>query len=151
MVLMCIRSPRDFLAGLLFIAIAVFFIVTATNYDLGTINRMGPGYFPIMVGGLLAVLGASIVLRSMVLSGPPIARIGFRPLLLAAASVALFGVILVHFGLVAAVVALVVVGALADKGSRPLEVILLAIFLAAFSVAVFVHLLGLPLQVWPEL
>jgi hypothetical protein len=148
---MRIRSQRDFAAGLIFIAIAAFFIVTATNYQLGTINRMGPGYFPIMVGGVLAVLGAVILLRSLVLDGPPIERIGLRPLLLCAASVALFGVTLVHLGLVAAIVALVIVGAMADKGSRPLEVILLAIFLAAFSVAVFVYLLGLPLQVWPEL
>ena len=148
---MRIRSQRDFAAGLIFIAIAAFFIVTATNYQLGTINRMGPGYFPIMVGGVLAVLGAVILLRSLVLSGPPIERIGLRPLVLSAASVALFGVMLVHFGLVAAIVALVIVGALADKGSRPIEVIVLAIFLAGFSVAVFVYLLGLPLQIWPEL
>jgi len=147
---MRIRSQRDFVAGLIFIAIAVFFIVTATNYQLGSINRMGPGYFPIMVGIALAVLGAAILLRSLVLSGPPIERIGLRPLLFATLSVALFGVALVNFGLVAAIVALVIVGAVADKGSRPLEVILLAIFLAAFSVAVFVYLLGLPLQVWPE-
>ena len=63
----------------------------------------------------------------------------------------LFGLTLSHLGLVAAIVVLVLVGSLADHNARPVEAILLAIFLSTFSVAVFVLLLGLPLQVWPDL
>jgi hypothetical protein len=148
---MRIRSQRDFWAGILFLGIAAFFVVTATNYQLGTVQRMGPGYFPIAVGCVLALLGAIIMVRSLMFDGPPIEQFGLRELGFTMLSVALFGVALVYLGLVAAIVVLVVVGAFADRTSRPIEVVMLAIFLSVFSVLVFVHLLGLPLQVWPEL
>ena len=146
---MRIRSPRDFFAGLLFIAIAVGFVWLASGYRYGTAQRMGPGFFPIWVGGFLAILGAIVFLRSFVIVGPPVERLWMRQLLVTMAAVIAFGLVLTHFGLVAAILALVVVGAAADSATRPLETIALAIFLAAFSVGIFVYLLGLPLPVWP--
>lgn len=147
---MRIRSPRDFFAGLVFIAIAGAFIWMALGYRYGTAQRMGPGFFPIWVGGLLALIGLSVTLRSFFLNGPAIDRIGFRQLVVTLAAVVIFGLVLTKFGLVAAIVSLVVVGALADPASRIWETIALAIFLTAFSVGIFVYLLGLPLPVWPE-
>ena len=73
-----------------------------------------------------------------------------RPLGITLLSVVMFGVALNTLGLVAAIVTLVVVGAWADRDARPIEVVALAAFLATFSVVVFVLVLGLPLQVWPE-
>lgn len=146
---MRIRSPRDFFAGLLFIAIAAAFIWLATGYRYGTPQRMGPGFFPIWVGGLLAILGAIVLLRSLVIEGPRVDRLGLRQLLVTMIAVAAFGLVLSQFGLVAAIVALVLIGAFADDTTRPLETIALAVFLAAFSVGIFVYLLGLPLPVWP--
>ena len=131
-------------------AVAGAFIWLALGYRYGTAQRMGPGFFPIWVGGLLGVLGFVVMARSFVIKGPSIDRIGMRELLVTLLAVAIFGVVLANFGLVAAILALVVVGAMADSSSRPLETIALAVFLAAFSVGIFVYLLGLPLQVWPE-
>ena len=147
---MRIRSPRDFWAGLVFIAIAAAYIWIAWGYRYGTAQRMGPGFFPIWVAGLLASLGLVITVRALIVSGPPIGRIGFRQLIVTLLAVAAFGIALTWLGLVAAIVALVLVGSLADPSARPLEVIVLAAFLAAFSVGIFVWLLGLPLQVWPD-
>lgn len=147
---MRIRSPRDFWAGLLFIAIAAGFFTIATNYRLGTAQRMGPAFFPIAVCAMLALLGLVVTLRSFARAGPPVDAFGFRQLGATLAAVVLFGAALASFGLVAAIVTLVIVGAFADPTSRPLEVIGLAVFLSAFSVAMFVYVLGLPLQVWPE-
>ena len=147
---MQIRSPRDFWAGLVFIVIGAGFIALASHYRLGVASRMGPAYFPIMVGGVLTLLGLAITARSFVRSGPPIDRTALRPLAITLLSVVLFGLALSQLGLVAAIVALVAVGALADRDARPLEVVALAAFLAVFSVVVFVVVLGLPLQVWPE-
>lgn len=147
---MRIRSPRDFWAGLAFIAIAAAFIYMASGYRFGTAQRMGPGYFPTYVAGFLGLLGVVIFLRSFVMDGPRIDPIGLRQVAVTLLAVGLFGIALTHAGLVAAIVVLVVVGAIADNTSRPLEVIALALFLSLFSVGVFVHLLGLPLQVWPE-
>src|SRR5262249_4318166 len=147
---MRIRSQKDFWSGLLFIAVAVFFIVMATHYRIGTPEAMGPGFFPIAVGLLLAGLGAIIAGRSFALDGPPIDRIHLPPLAITIVAVVLFGVALNWLGLVAAVIVLVIAGGYADRSVRPIENAGLAIALAFFSVAVFVWLLGLPLQVWPE-
>lgn len=147
---MRIRSPRDFWAGVVFVAIAAAYIWIAWGYRYGTPQRMGPGFFPIWVAGLLGGLGLIVLLRSFVISGPSIDRFGFRQLVVTLGAVVMFGVVLSYFGLVAAIVVLVVAGALADPASRVLETIGLAIFLVVFSVGIFVHLLGLPLKVWPE-
>jgi hypothetical protein len=147
---MRIRSPRDFLAGLVFIAIAGAFISMALGYRYGTPQRMGPGFFPIWVGGFLGLIGIVVMLRSFVINGPPIDRVGLRQLGVTLVAVALFGVVLSNFGLVAAILTLVLVGSLADSSARILETIALAVFLTAFSVLIFVYLLGLPLPVWPQ-
>lgn len=147
---MRIRSPRDFWAGVVFVAIAAAYIWIAWGYRYGTPQRMGPGFFPIWVAGLLGGLGLIVLLRSFAITGPPIDRFGFRQLVVTLGAVVMFGAVLSYFGLVAAIVVLVLAGALADPASRVLETIGLAIFLVVFSVGIFVHLLGLPLKVWPE-
>jgi|SRR5712691_480224 len=147
---MRIRSPKDFWSGLLFIAVAVFFIALATRYRFGTPERIGPAFFPIMVGLLLAALGAIIAGRSLVLDGPPIEHMHLPPLLVTIAAVVLFGIAFGWLGLVAAIVVLVIVGSYADRSARLIESAALAAVLAVFSVAVFVWLLGLPLPVWPD-
>ena len=147
---MRIRSPRDFWAGLLFIGIAALFIALASQYRFGEANRMGPGYFPIMVGALLAVLGTIVAARALAFDGPPLERFHARPLLVTLLAVALFGLALDKLGLVAAIAVLVMVSAYADREVSLLRSAALAVLLILFSVAAFVWLLGLPLQVWPE-
>src|SRR5437879_4340108 len=141
---MRIRSQKDFWSGLLFIAIAVFFMAMATRYRLGTPEKMGPAFFPIMVGLLLAGLGAILAGRAFVIDGAPIDRLHLPPLAVTIAAVVLFGLAFHWLGLVAAIVVLVIVGGYADRSARLIESIGLAVVLAFFSVAVFVWLLGLP-------
>ncbi len=145
---MRVRSPKDFWAGLIFVAIGVAFIVLAQAYRLGTMHRMGPAMFPTMVGALLAGLGVVIALRSLLVDGAPVPRFHARPIGVALAAIVLFGVVLQWLGLVIAVFALVMVGAYAARDVRPLENLVLAAAMALFSVAVFVWLLGLPLLLW---
>jgi hypothetical protein len=147
---MRIRSPKDFWAGLIFIAIGAAFIALASQYRLGDMHRMGPAMFPILVGALLAVLGAIIALRAFVLDGESVPRFYARPLGVSLLAIVLFGAALQWLGLVAAVVALVLVGAYAARDVRLLENVALAAVMILFSVAVFVWLLGLPLPLWPN-
>lgn len=147
---MHIRSPRDFWAGLIFIAIALAFIVLSRQYSLGNMHRMGPGLFPTLVGSLLAGLGALIALRALAFDGPPVPGFQARPILVSLAAIGLFGVTLQWLGLVAAIAVLVLCGALASRESRLWESAALALALIAFSVAVFVWLLGLPIPLWPD-
>jgi putative tricarboxylic transport membrane protein len=147
--MMRIRSPKDFWAGLIFVAIGAAFILLASQYRLGTMHRMGPAMFPILVGAVLAVLGAIIALRSFVLDGAPVPRFYARPIGISLLAIVLFGVTLQWLGLVAAIAVLVLLGAYAARDVRPLENAALAAVMIAFSVAVFVWLLGLPLPLWP--
>jgi putative tricarboxylic transport membrane protein len=149
--MMRIRSPKDFWAGLIFVAIGGAFILLASQYRLGTMHRMGPAMFPILVGSVLAVLGAIIALRSFVLDGEPVPRFYARPIGVSLLAIVLFGVALQWLGLVAAIAVLVLVGAYAAREVHRLETIALAAIMIVFSVAVFVWLLGLPLPLWPDL
>src|SRR6516162_3836662 len=137
---MRIRSPKDFWAGLIFIAIGGGFVLLAQQYRLGDMHRMGPAMFPILVGALLAVLGAIIALRSLAFEGEPVPRFYLRPIGVSLLAIVLFGVALQWLGLIAAVAVLVLVGA-AARDVRPLENLALAAVMIAFSVAVFVWLL----------
>jgi hypothetical protein len=147
---MRIRSPKDFWSGLVFIAIAVAFMALATRYRFGTAEKMGPGFFPIMVGILQAGLGAILLGRAFVLDGPPVPRLRLPPLAITVVAVVLFGLALDWLGLAVAIAALVIVGAYADRSTRLAESIALAVALVFFSVVMFVWVLGLPLRVWPD-
>jgi hypothetical protein len=146
---MRVRSPRDFWAGLIFVAIGGGFVLLAQEYRLGDMHRMGPALFPTLVGALLAALGALIALRAFALDGPPVLRFEARPILVSLLAIVLFAIALQWVGLVAAVAVLVLIGANATRDVRLLDVLALAAVMVVFSVAVFVWLLGLPLPLWP--
>ena len=146
---MRIRSPKDFWAGLIFVAIGAAFILLAQQYRLGDLHRMGPGLFPTLIGAVLALLGAIIAGRAFVIDGEGVPRLHAFPLGVSLLAIVLFGVALQWLGLIAAVAVLVIVGGHAARDVRPAENVALAGVMAAFSVAVFVWLLGLPLPLWP--
>jgi len=146
---MRVRSPKDFWAGLIFVAIGGGFVLLAQEYRLGDMHRMGPALFPILVGALLAALGAIMALRAFALDGPPVPRFEARPILVSLLAIVLFAIALQWLGLVAAVAVLVLIGANATREVRLLDVLALAAVMVVFSVAVFVWLLGLPLPLWP--
>jgi hypothetical protein len=133
----------------MFLAFGVGFAWVAQNYQMGTSVRMGPAYFPTVLGGLLAVLGIVIVLQSLVSAGPPVAKFYFRPLVLIVVAVVLFGILLKPLGLVLSVAVLVGLGAFGGFEFKSKEVAILYVVLAIFSVLVFVKGLGLPIPVWP--
>ena len=146
-----IRSQSDFWCGLLFVAIGVAFMVFAREYRIGTSARMGPGYFPTLLGGLLAFLGLTIAVPALFRDGEPFPRLHWRPFLMLLVAIAVFGALLDAFGLVIALAALVIVAGLADPQLRFVETLGIAAFLIAFSIGIFVVLLGIPMTLWPNL
>ncbi len=157
---MLLKSQKDFFAGVLFMAVGGAFAVGATTYAVGTAARMGPGYFPLMLGIILAGMGALITVRSFVHGAPGGDRIGawaFRPLLLVLGANVAFGALLVgvpalglpSFGLVVAIFALVITASLAGDRFVLTEVLVLAAVLSAGSYGAFVVLLALQFPVWP--
>src|SRR4051794_16044253 len=85
-----IRGPKDFWAGMLFIAIGAFAVIVALNYPMGTAARMGPGYFPRALGTLLIILGAVSLFRGLRQQGTPIMPWRFRPIVVVLGSTVLF-------------------------------------------------------------
>lgn len=148
---MRIRSQKDFWCGVVFFAIGVAFMVIAREYRLGTAARMGPGFFPTMLGGLLAGLGLLLAVPAIVRDGDTFPRLHLRPLLTILAGIVVFALLLQPLGFVLAAVVLIVVSGFADPELRLVESVGLALLLTAFSVGVFVVLLGLPLSLWPDL
>jgi putative tricarboxylic transport membrane protein len=146
-----IRSPSDFWCGVIFLAIGVAFAVLAQEYRFGTAARMGPGYFPTLLGGLLAVLGLSLSVPAFVFEGERFPRLHWRPLLAILAGIVAFALLLDPLGFLIAAAALLILGGFADPDLRPLESLGLAVFLIAFSTGLFVLLLGLPLHLLPNL
>ena len=146
---MKIKAPRDFWAGLMFIAFGVGFAWVAQNYQMGTSVRMGPAYFPTMLGGILAVIGLAIFIQSFIVAGSEVPKFYFRPLVLIVLATVLFGILLKPLGLVLSVAVLVGVGAFGGFEFKWKEVSILYVVLAIFSVWVFVKGLGLPIPVWP--
>lgn len=159
---MRIKSQKDFWAGVLYVIVGAGFALGAPSYRIGTAARMGPGYFPLLVGILLALLGLVIVLRALVIQTPdgnPVGPWAWRPLVFIILANFLFGILLggvpslgiPPMGLIVAIVVLTLVSALAGREFRLLEVALLAVILAVGSWLVFVWGLNLQLPVWPRL
>ena len=147
---MKIKSPKDFWAGLMFIVFGVFFLVVARNYQMGSAVRMGPAYFPTVLGGLMAVLGGIVLFQSLVIEGPNVPKLSFKPLFFISLSLVLFGYLLKPLGFVLDLVVLIFVCAFGGHEFRAKEVAILTVVLIVFSVLVFVKGLTLPFPLWPD-
>ena len=144
-----IRHQRDFWAGVLFILIGGSACLIALDYTMGTAGRMGPGYFPRVLGIMLALIGAALVIRSFRLSGPQVELRTFRPLIIVLISVLVFGLIVGTTGLVIATIILVLIASTAAYDYRWMESIIAAVALGIFVVIAFVYGLSLQLPTWP--
>ena len=146
---MRIRAPKDFWAGVMFGGFAVVALLAARGYAFGSAGKMGPGYFPLLLGGVLGLLSAILIGRSVVIEGEPLPRFHVLPLAVIAVAVCLFGFFIEPFGLIVALAVLTVLSASAGSQFRLPEVLALTVALIVFSVGVFVYALGLPIPIWP--
>jgi hypothetical protein len=135
----------------MFIAFGGFAVAwSMTHYQMGTAVRMGPGYFPVMLGGLLVVLGLATLLAALAMDGPPVPQFQFRPLLLISLGCVAYGYLMKPLGLILATVALVFISALGGHEFKWKEVLILSVILVLFSVLVFVKGLTLPFPICPQ-
>ncbi len=157
---MNIKSQKDFFSGLMFMVVGIAFAWGATSYKVGDGARMGPGYFPLLLGVLMAILGGVITFKALVVEtedGDKIGSWAWKPLFFIIAANLLFGLMLgglpsikfPAFGLIAAIYALTFVAALAGEEFKLKEVLVLATVLAIMSYLAFILLLKLQFPVWP--
>ena len=158
---MKIKSQKDFWAGLMYMAVGIAFAVGAKNYTIGTGARMGPGYFPMILGVLLTLIGAAVSFKGLS-SGPadgdPVGKWAWKQVFYILAANFAFGVLLVGIpswgipaiGLIVAIYALVFIASMAGHEFRAKEVFILATVLAIGSYLAFVWALNLQFPVWPS-
>ena len=157
---MSIKSQKDFFSGLMFMAVGVAFAWGASGYTIGNGARMGPGYFPLVLGVLLSLLGAVITFKSMVVEtvdGDKVGAFAWRPLIFIIAANLVFGAALgglpsiglPPLGLIVGIFALTFIASNAGEEFNFKEVTVLAIILAVISYAAFILLLKLQFPVWP--
>ncbi len=155
-----IKSQKDFFSGLMFTLVGAGFAWGATNYNIGTGARMGPGYFPLLLGIFLAVLGAFITFYSLVEhteDGEPVGAFAWKPIVYILGANLIFGVLLgglpsiglPPMGLIAGIYALVIVASKAGETFDLKEVLILATVLAIGSYLAFIVALKLQMPVWP--
>jgi hypothetical protein len=144
-----LRASKDLLSGFLFLCIGVAAIVFARDYPFGTAMRMGAGYFPTVLGGILVLFGVFLMGRGAHSREQAAITWGWWPLACIVVSMVLFGFLLPRMGLVPALVALFFAAALGGREFRWLEVLVLAVVMTAFAVVVFVYVLKLPFQLFP--
>lgn len=158
---MRIKSQKDFWSGLMFMAAGIAFAWGATNYTIGEGARMGPGYFPLVLGVLLTLIGLFVVFEAMVVEtedGEPIGSFAWKPLFFIIASNLVFGLCLggmpklgvPAMGLIVGIYALTFIAALAGEEFKVKEVAVLATILAVGSYLAFIVLLKLQFPVWPS-
>ena len=157
---MKIKSQKDFFAGLMFAVTGGAFAIGATSYTVGEGARMGPGYFPMMLGIVLALIGAFVIFESLVVQtddGEPIGPWAWKPLAYILGANLAFGLLLggvraigvPSMGMILAIYALVLIASRAGEGFKLRDVLLLATILAAGSYLAFILLLKLQIPVWP--
>lgn len=157
---MNIKSQKDFFSGLMFMGVGGAFAWGATTYTVGQGARMGPGYFPLMLGILLAVIGVAITFYSLVVEtegGDQIGKWAWKPLFFIIAANVVFGVLLAGLprfkvpamGLIVAIYALVFIASMAETGWKFKATFILATALAIGSYLAFVLALKLQFPVWP--
>ncbi len=144
-----ICRSSDVFAGLLFLFFGVIALVMSRNYAMGSVEKMGPGYFPAVLGGCLVLVGLIVAGHGLFFGTEAVEPWKFRPLLLILGSVVAFAYLVAPFGLVVATLVLVVTSCLGGWEFRFREMVLSCIVLAAMALGIFVYGLGLPFRVWP--
>ena len=143
-----VKSPQDLGAGLVFLAIGIAGLYFGNDLAFGTSARMGPGYFPILLSGLIIVVGLVVGFQGLTVEGPPIEKVQLRPIAFIVAAILIFGFLIESIGLALTAILLTIFAAYARPEVKLSETILLGVGLALFTVVVFVYVLGQALPAW---
>ena len=157
---MNIKSQKDFFSGLMFIVVGAAFALGASSYSIGTGARMGPGYFPLVLGVLLAIIGIAVTFTSLVVEtedGDKVGKFAWKPLFFIITANLVFGACigglpmigLKPLGLIVGIYLLTYIASHAGDEHKFKEVAILSTVLALLSCVAFIVLLKLQFPVWP--
>jgi hypothetical protein len=139
-----LRNNKDFWAGLMLIGIGAASIFIARGYPFGSTMRMGPGYFPSMLGGILALFGIYVMILGLRRGEKITVHCSTRALIVLPLSLLAFGVLMNYAGFLPAMAVLIFGSACAGQDFKFVEILLLTVILTGLSIAIFIWGLGLP-------
>lgn len=139
-----LSENKDFLSGLMFIVIGLGSIFVARDYPIGSTLRMGPGYFPVALGGILFLMGLYIMVQGLAKKEKVEGNWSPHALIFLPLATVAFGFLLEHVGFVPALATLLFLSALAGPEFRFREVLILTVILTAACATVFIYGLGMP-------
>lgn len=149
--MIAIKNPKDFFAGLMFMATGGITLYQVNDLTFGTATDMGPGYVPTVLGWIVLVGGGLMLVRALAVGGDPIARFSPRPIGLVLGSILLFSFLIAHAGLIIAGSLATLMASAAAPDVRFREAAVWSLGLSVFCFILFSVLLGIPIQVWPRL
>ncbi len=142
-------ARKDLAAGAVFAGFGLAFAITSATYEVGTALRMGPGFFPLALGGVLVVLGIAIAVKGFVAGdGSEIGPVPWRAIVLLLGAILFFGFTVRDLGLVPALFVAVLLAALAGRSARVIPAVVTAVSLTVLSVLIFVYALQLRLDLF---
>ncbi|HEY4172342.1 MAG TPA: tripartite tricarboxylate transporter TctB family protein [Rhodopila sp.] len=143
-----IRDSGGFVAGLLFLSVGLGAIGIASGYRVGSALHMGPGYFPVVVGVLLVLVGAASVVQGLSVTVAGGERVALRPVLVIGAAVAVFALAIDRIGLVPTVFVAALLACMAGPKPAIVESCVIAAVLAAMAAGIFYYGLKLPFSLF---
>lgn len=142
-----VRSPRDFLAGACLVALALFALWAGSSLDSGTLRAPGPAMVPRATAIAVGVVGLLVVALSLLRDGAELGRWPLRGPLFVSLAVVAFALTIRTVGLAVAGPLVVAVSGAASAESRPKELVVFALAMTAFCIALFKLVLSLPIPV----
>ncbi|WP_404862307.1 tripartite tricarboxylate transporter TctB family protein [Georhizobium sp. MAB10] len=144
------KSFNDIASGLIFIGIGIAFGYAASGYQIGTALRMGPGYFPLVLAGLMCILGIAIVVKGMARDAQPseFGIVPWRGMVLLLGAIAFFGFTIRGLGLVPSLFVALLMASLASRRNTLLSALVLATSITALCVVIFIYGLSVPIALF---
>jgi hypothetical protein len=142
--MLSIKNPKDFYAGLFLLCVVGVYVLGLFDLRIGTLSRPGPGYFPLMLTGMLFIFASAILINGFRTKGEPIGAIPWRGVLLVTLPVIFFGATIKGLGFVPALAITVLVTSMASAQWTWKSALLTSAVLVFFSWLVFIWGLGLP-------
>lgn len=145
-----VRAPQDYYGGLVLVMLAILALIASAELPGQRGFAFGPGTAPRLFAIILGILGAAVAIMGVTTNGPPIEKYKLRGPLWVLAAICLFAMIIRPFGLVVAGFLTFMISICGSTEMRWIESVIAAVVMTIFCVVLFVYLLNLPFQLWPQ-
>ena len=143
------KAPQDVLCGLMFIIIGIGGVWIGWDYPRGTSVRLGTGVFPALLSWGLIIIGAIVFVQGMLVSGPPLGRIAWRPVIMIAIAASAFAVLIETAGLLTATLVMMIIAAFAGENHSMREFTIFSVIMLIMAWVMFILILDMPIKVFP--